>query len=620
MQTPPSYKDKAVYVFPTISRWAGILSSFLKKGGVSVYYRNGIYPQLVSPRPSDVWHESLRACGQFLRAAVRREKVGRTAKIFSLNPEVLLSMGREIVFKKMENDFYFAYLIAHGFLKPKTRIIWGVSRRWRQKLNEIFQSERENSLTRLFCTIGFVIERVKSACVILLKIGYTFLLFLCWKFTKPHPTIQEIYGNFLWLPGGPSEISLDPQKLSLPLYLKELLETQNLGNRKFAVICSFLPKDRFWADAFSFAIPHLRKIPPGLSYPSFFKGMRDLWKLFFCLPGACLRSSEEMELLSFLPSLFIYRAWLQNVQPAAVFTTESCAGAAAPLVHASREEGIPLFVIFYSANVRSVILKKENLDAIQPNFEYILADHLCVWTEAMKKWFIQAGYPPSKIHVVGPQMFSPYLLFNGKHRTPHAKRVIKIGLFDYFPTREDLMPKFGLGEYIVNTSYYIHFRKMTYKAVREVFGDQFKILFKMKRKAPDQNIDGNINHKEILGEFFDMEQYIEVKDSDANPWLVLSEADIIVAMPFTSPAQAGLSMGKPSVYFDYSGLFLRPPDDDVPLLSSYEEFCKWLRQRKAMFEEGALPQPKSLATNLGASRMAVLVKEILSVQQGKSFL
>lgn len=74
------------------------------------------------------------------------------------------------------------------------------------------------------------------------------------------------------------------------------------------------------------------------------------------------------------------------------------------------------------------------------------------------------------------------------------------------------------------------------------------------------------------------ENHVKLVDSDISPILLIEESTAVISMPYTSTALIAMEMGKPSVYYDPTGLLKK--DDraahGIPLLSNTHELEAWL--------------------------------------------
>jgi hypothetical protein len=597
-------------VIPTISFWGFILGKILKFLGFKIYYR-GTYYEDLHDISYDCWLRSTRKFRYFLEAAIRGNSAERVAAIFSLNPGALLIKGRQLILRRFQRDFHFSSLASNANSNGKTAVIFPASKRLRKELDGLLNTNSDHLGIRIVSAIGFAIERLKLIFITSLKAILLIFLLIYWRLSGPSRLTKDIRDSFIWQAGGPGEISLDPGKLSLPLYLKELRQCLRDERVHFSVICPFLNKKNGWKDSHSRSIPPLRYIRPGLSNRVFFREMKDLLKLLVHLPVATIHGDERAELLSLLPHLFLKRAWLSSVSVKAIIVTNACAGAEHALVHAARQMDIPVIMVFYSANVHPILTEEAYYDLVQNEFHEMLSDHFCVWTAEMKKWLEKIGYSAGKVHVAGPQMFAP----NMKKREQDLVRPdrVKIAVIEVTPLNKEELVKRGFGRGFYTREYCLHFLTEAIETIHGVFGNEGLVILKMKRL-----VDFNVFDR---GWFEERKKYIEQFNGsvaewepDTNPWLVVDEADIIISIPFSSISEAGLAAGKPSAFFDPTHRILPRLGDEVPLLSGSEQLYHWLKGIQKN-RERALDQSDPM--KFGPSMVAHILERILSTSAGK---
>lgn len=594
-------------VLPKISTYSQFLKFFYKKLGKKVFYHGDFDKELISPIPSDLFYRASKAYGRFLHTILGSEAVKQMSEIFSLNADILANAAREyFYYKKIQFDFYYVFQITKGKASKRVRVIYPISKRDRKVLNTHIGAEPLSYIADIFSKIGYLIERIKLFTRVFITTFYVGILIIYWRFTKISKLAKKVKGNFIWIAGGPTEISLDSNKLSLPLYLRQLSEFGQFNNKKFAVVCQFLEKEKYWDDNISFAIPNVRNLNPGLSNGLFLQGAKDLLKVLAYIPVAFLKNSADLDILNLLPRLILNKIWLLAINAKAIFMTESCAGCAYPIVHAAREIGIPAIMVCYAANHRAIVLDKINQDVVPVPFQNLLAEYFCVWTEMMKEWLINAGYKKEKIYVVGPQMFAPVDFKNESNKNMSDK--IKIGLFDITPMKNEAYVRWGKGECVFNIDYMLAFRKQAFDVFKKVFGNNFTVLLKVKRTIDARNKILISNWEQIFKEALpEYVVYSHCWEPNSNPWMVLNESDIVISIPFTSLSEAGFAMGKPSAFFDPTKLILPRPEDEIPLLLGKEELYKWLCDiKRNRSNRGFLKDD-----NLGPKRAAGALKDIL---------
>ena len=568
-----SNRENLHLIIPTISFLGFFFEKILKFLGLKIYYRGTYYEDLHNIS-YDCWLQSTRKFKYFLEAAIRRHSGEKVAALFSLNPDVLLIKGRQLILRRFQRDFHFSYLASNTNHNGKTAVIFPTSQRLRQKLDGLLNTNSNHLGIRIISTIGFAIERFKLTFIASLKAILLIFLLIYWRLSGPSRLTKEIRDSFIWQAGGLGEMSLDPGKLSLPLYLKELRQVLRDERAHFSVICPFLNKRNGWKDFHSRSIPPLRYIRPGLSNRVFFREMKDLLKLLVHLPVAAIHGDERAELLSLLPHLFLKRAWLSSVPVKAIILTNSCAGDDHALIHAARQMNIPVMMVFYSANVHPILTDESYYDVVQNEFREMLSNHFCVWTDEMKKWLEKIGYDGDRVHVVGPQMFAPIIMKRDQDLVRPNR--VKIAVIEVTPLNKEELVKRGVGKVFYITEYCLLFLAEAIKTINRVFGDKGLVILKMKRLV-DFNVFDRGWFEERRNYLKQFDGLVEEWEPNTNPWLLVDEADIIISIPFSSISEAGLAAGKPSAFFDPTLRILPRLGDEVQLLSGTQQLYHWLK-------------------------------------------
>jgi len=560
-------------IVPTISVWNSIIRILLQRLGFRVYYR-GIYYQELRDVAFSRFLEGNRIFRKFVDASIRRRYVDKVSAIFSLNPDLLLTRGRQYVIRRFQNDFYFTYLALNSDHDGEKLVVFPASKRLRKALDSHLNTGSGSLGVRAAAVIGFTIERLILAFVTLVEALGLMLLLIYWRFSKVSKSAQEIRGSIIWVGDGAGDISLDPEKLSLPLYLKELFDFGK-AKTKFFVRCGFLKGNDGWNEYHSRSVPAMRSLRPGLSNKLFFLGLIDLFKLLLYLPLALCSNDERLVLLRLLPHFFLKRAWLGCISVRAIVESNSAAGWDHALIYAARELNVPVIMVFYSANNIEVLLTDESYrDVTSIEFHEMLAEHFCVWTYGMKAGLEKLGYDYRRIHVVGPQMFAP--IIKKETHDFSRQRLAKIGVIEMTPLNEKELVKRGRGTGLYNREFCLSFLVEALEIIGRVIGERSVVILKMKRYVDfsvfdNQWLESRTRHiQQFPGTVTELEP-------NTNPWLLINNADAIISIPFSSISEAALGLGKPAIFFDPTHKILPRTDDTVPLVSGKEKLYNWLK-------------------------------------------
>jgi polysaccharide biosynthesis PFTS motif protein len=224
-------------------------------------------------------------------------------------------------------------------------------------------------------------------------------------------------------------------------------------------------------------------------------------------------------------------------------------------------------ILFYHYSTNSAAFRRE--DGYPPEHcTWPLTNwplHL-VWNDNQADFVRRAVGHYTLVDVVGPILFSS---------SPDALPEIahpSIAVFDVQPFRASGIPALA--------TEFIYYTAETCTAfVRDVArvcaetGNQ--MVWKRKRSI------GKMAHPKYrnLADELDRTRSALVVSPDHSAIRVIEACDAVISMPFTSTALLGRQMGKPSCYYDPSGLIHK--DDrgahDIPLLQGNEELAAWVR-------------------------------------------
>jgi polysaccharide biosynthesis PFTS motif protein len=224
--------------------------------------------------------------------------------------------------------------------------------------------------------------------------------------------------------------------------------------------------------------------------------------------------------------------------------------------HSSR-----ILFYFYSTNVE--VFKTENYDLIQNPWHLISWPHYLVWDKFQVDFIERLDSHNSIIEEVGEIWFSS----SEKSIDIPAE---SIAVFDVSPSRPTFYITLGL-----SLDYYNYdISNQFLSNIQSVLNDNnFNMFHKVKRFS-------NIQHKKYLRRMKLMSKknnYIKVHpNQDAHQ--IIQKTQACISMPFTSTALIAKNQGKPSVYYDPSGITCK--DDNaahgIKILTNIDELKEWV--------------------------------------------
>jgi polysaccharide biosynthesis PFTS motif protein len=317
------------------------------------------------------------------------------------------------------------------------------------------------------------------------------------------------------------------------------------------------------------------------------------------LRGGDWRFTEVLSpILLELPAL---KAWFRHDPPAAVLYTNHVIGGEPAAALVGGAHGVRTMMVLYSTNYRYHVpparTATEPATVLFPEARHVAADMVAMWSEEMAALYRSAGYPAERLPVVGPVHFAHEGEVRPTSRFAVGRRTgpVRIGVFDVSTQEPARLFSFGFGQTMYFRDLADRFFADLASACREVFGDDFVLVRKLKRALatglhmPDVQLDS------LLG----ADKRREL-DPDANLWRVLEDVDLVICMPFTSVALMADQIGVPSAFFDPLSLSERSEASGrIPHLLGKSELIAWMRAphvpKSTRRKDGAAAQVMRLA-------------------------
>jgi polysaccharide biosynthesis PFTS motif protein len=228
-------------------------------------------------------------------------------------------------------------------------------------------------------------------------------------------------------------------------------------------------------------------------------------------------------------------------------------------------------MVWYSQNSIPLILKGDDFAADLPNYRHMYVDVHWVWTQGFRCHILNRFGHMQRVEVVGPVTW--YL------PEPPAKRLngFNIAAFDVTPISDNYAESIGLVANYYNPVTAIGFLNGLLKSaanLRETQGADSTIQLKHKRSyspTHDQDYIELVSRLQGQGE-------INLIPFDINIYSFISDSDVVVVIPNSSPAYIASSLGVPSIYFDPT-MELQPTFEQMPgvlFASGTDALCEQL--------------------------------------------
>lgn len=230
--------------------------------------------------------------------------------------------------------------------------------------------------------------------------------------------------------------------------------------------------------------------------------------------------------------------------------------------------GSQITMYFYSTNCEP-FKRVEDYPPLPYGWEAMNWPRYLVWDGYQADFVRNAVGKSADICVVGP------IWFNSSNTEIPVVTGKKVAVFDITPHRASRYQTLG-----IDFEYYLptvcnSFLQDIQKAAENC---GYKMLWKRKRKI------GNMMnpHYAYLEEQLSNSTYVVSIDPNIAAHRLIEYCDIVISMPFTSTALIARDLGKPSCYYDPTGLVQK--DDraahGIPIITGMKELACWLKNHE----------------------------------------
>jgi polysaccharide biosynthesis PFTS motif protein len=219
---------------------------------------------------------------------------------------------------------------------------------------------------------------------------------------------------------------------------------------------------------------------------------------------------------------------------------------------------------FYSTNCEGF----KNSEAYPPlayGWKAMNWPHYLVWDECQADFVRRAVGKQANVSVVGPIWFQSSAIDMPRPNKP------SVAIFDITPHRRSRYVTLGMDSEFYTPVVTNPFLEHVCNATRQY---NFDMLWKRKRNI------GRIAHPfyRHLADQLANNSHVMLVDPEISAIRVIESSVAVISMPFTSTALIAKEMGKPSIYYDPSGLLQK--DDraahGIAILSTRDELATWL--------------------------------------------
>jgi polysaccharide biosynthesis PFTS motif protein len=196
--------------------------------------------------------------------------------------------------------------------------------------------------------------------------------------------------------------------------------------------------------------------------------------------------------------------------------------------------------------------------------------HYLVWDEYQANFVRRAVGVNANISVVGSIWFQSNAIMMPK--IPKQS----VAVFDVTPYRDSLYQTFGLDNEFYTPTVVKPFLQHVFNATQKY---NFDMLWKRKRNV------GRIAHPHYrhLANQLSRSSHVILVEPEISAIRVIESSVAVISLPFTSTAIIAKEMGKPSIYYDPTGLLHK--DDraahGITIISTRDELDNWLSFQKS---------------------------------------
>jgi polysaccharide biosynthesis PFTS motif protein len=229
-------------------------------------------------------------------------------------------------------------------------------------------------------------------------------------------------------------------------------------------------------------------------------------------------------------------------------------------MHSLPERRYKTHMAWYSQNSIPFVYREDPIEEPMPHFRHIRVDETWVWTEGFADYLRRIGVK-GEVHVIGPILF--YL--------PSAVKInshspIRVAVFDVTPFNPEVEKKLGLIDNYYKSDTLIQFMQdilLARGAIENKAGIESSILLKHKRNYHPLHDPHYIS---FIQESCSSELHFQLVPYETNMFSLLSECNLAVVIPYSSPAYVASYLGIPAIYYDPTRELL-PTYEENPLIS-----------------------------------------------------
>ena len=206
-----------------------------------------------------------------------------------------------------------------------------------------------------------------------------------------------------------------------------------------------------------------------------------------------------------------------------------------------------LHMVWYSQNAPfAFTYKADNIVIDEIGYRNIRVDETWVWTKYFANHLKNLG-TPGIFHDIGPILW--YL--PPKNVPIKNNNCINIMVFDVVPKKREILDLIGYADFygynsFENMSKFILDIIKVSNTLEKAVGVEFKVMLKNKRGRGEYD---NLRYVDFIDNLVNKGELILLEHTE-NVYSIISQSDVVVGSPYTSPLYVASQIGVPSIFFD----------------------------------------------------------------------
>lgn len=210
-------------------------------------------------------------------------------------------------------------------------------------------------------------------------------------------------------------------------------------------------------------------------------------------------------------------------------------------------DGFSTSLILYSLNSSGLVFKDDPTPNRHPGIRHLRADLIYIWDKDYER-ILREEQVFCKTEAVGPILwYLPPQLPD----VPKRER-LRVCIFDVSPFSKDTMQKNGLSGHFYSSGVMTQFLEHIIATINEVAAPfpMLEIILKHKRIPSPSHDSTYFDHVKLL---CDTNDNLHLAPEDSNLYSLILESDIVVVIPYSSPAYVARHLNIPAVFYDPTG-------------------------------------------------------------------